>query len=336
VIDLVCREFVAVAINGRMTMGRDNVEGKFVREDCGLRLAGAGGNLVAVTADGKVLEKNWNVKRAFDKWLALPPEDRRPGGVKVPESKDDDTPLTARDGRLAKLPKPPTDGLILKLHLRALTRDKNGLRHMRPEDIGIDHHLVRKQNYYDANPDYFWLKKEEWETLVPSDPKAGQTMPVADVVAERIFRFHLNPTLVYGETNGMRKEHIRDGRLTLTIESVTPQMIRMRMNGFARLGSDFATADAAAKAKRSSPGYEPDVLGYLEFDRKKKQFTHFDLVALGDTFGQLGGDLKYLYRAGRNPLGIAFELVPHDAPIADRTVPPRGMRFPRNYYATGG
>jgi hypothetical protein len=59
VVDLVCREFVAVAINGRMTMGRDNVEGKFVREGCQLRLAGAGGNLVAVTASGKVLEKNW-------------------------------------------------------------------------------------------------------------------------------------------------------------------------------------------------------------------------------------------------------------------------------------
>lgn len=158
-VDLVCREFVAVAINGRMTMGRDNVEGKFVREDCGLRLAGAGGNLVAVTADGKVLEKNWNVKRAFDKWLALPPEDRRAGTVNVPELKLDESPLTARDGRLAKLPQPPTDGLILKLHLRALTRDKDGLRHMRPEDIGIDHHMVRKRNYYDANPDYFWLKK---------------------------------------------------------------------------------------------------------------------------------------------------------------------------------
>jgi hypothetical protein len=277
-----------------------------------------------------------DVKRAFENWLALPPEDRRPGAVEVPELKDDDTPLTVRDGRLAKRPNPPAGGLILKLHLRALTRDTDGLRHMQPEDIGIDHHMVRKRNYYDANPDYFWLKKEELETLVPPDPKAGQTMPVADVVAERIFRFHLNPTLVFGETNGMRKEHIRDGQLTLTIESVTPQFIRMRMDGFARLGSDFATADAAAKEKRSSPGYEPDVLGYLEVDRKKNKFTRFDLVALGDTFGQLGGDLKYLYRADRNPLGVAFELVRPDAPIADRTVPPRGMRFPRNYYGTGG
>jgi hypothetical protein len=33
---------------------------------------------------------------------------------------------------------------------------------------------------------------------------------------------------------------------------------------------------------------------------------------------------------------FAFELVRPDAPIADRTVPPRGMRFPQNYYGTGG
>ena len=37
-----------------------------------------------------------------------------------------------------------------------------------------------------------------------------------------------------------------------------------------------------------------------------------------------------------NPLGVAFELVPPDGPIADRTVPPRGMRFPQNYWSTGG
>ena len=109
----------------------------------------------------------------------------------------------------------------------------------------------------------------------------------------------------------------------------------MRMEGFAHLGSDFPTADAAARQKKTSPGYETQLLGFLKFDRRRKVFSRFDLVALGDTYGQLGGDLKYLYRPGRNPLGIVFELVPPDAPVADRTVPPRGMRFPRNYYSTG-
>jgi len=318
-----------------MTMGRDNLQGQFVREDCKLRLAGAGGNLVAVTAAGNVLEKNWNVRRAYENWLKLPEEKRRAGAVKVPKLNLDDTPLTGAGGRLVKQPQPPADGLILKLYLRALSRDADGLRHMRREDIPSDHHMTRKRNYYDANPDYLWLKKDEWQTLVPQDPRPGQTLPVADVVAERIFRFHLNPTLVFGETNGLRKKDIRDGRLTLSVESVTADVIRMRMEGFARLGSDVATADAAAKQKRTSPGYEPQLLGFLKFDRRKKTFTLFDLVALGDTYGQLGGDLKYLYRPGRNPLGVAFELVSPDGPIADRTVPPRGMRFPHNYYSTG-
>ena len=316
-------------------MGRDNVEGKFVREDCKLRLAGAGGNLVAVTAAGRVLETKWNVRRAYENWLKLPETERRAGVVKVTQPDLDDTPLTGAGGRLIRQPQPPADGLILKLHLRALTRDADGLRHMRREDIPSDHHMTRKRNYYDANPDYLWLKKDEWRTLIPQDPKRGATFPVADVVAERIFRFHLNPTLVFGETNGLRKTDIRDGRLTLSVELVTDDVIRLRMKGFARLGSDFATADAAAEKKRTSSGYEPQLLGFLEFDRRTKTFRRFDLVALGDTYGQLGGDLKYLYRPGRNPLGVAFELVPPDAATADRTVAPRGMRFPRNYYSTG-
>lgn len=335
VVDLVRREFVAVAINGRMTMGRDNLEGKFVREDCKLRLAGAGGNLVAVTAAGDVLETRWNVKRAWDNWKKLPAEKRRPGVVKVQEIDLSDKPLTAQGGKVVRLPAPPENGLILKLYLRALTQDKDRLRHLKQEDVPGDHHMKRKQNYYDANPDYLWLKQEEWQTLVPKHPKVGQTFPVTNGVSERIFRFHLNPTLVYGETNGLRKSDVRDGRLTLKVEAVSETTIKMRMEGFALLGSDFATADAAAKQKRSSSGYEPSLLGFLEYDRQKKAFTRFDLLALGSTYGQLGGDLKYLYRPGRHPLGVAFELVPKDGPIADRTVPPRGMRFPRNYYSTG-
>ena len=335
VVELVRREFIAVAVNGRMTMGRENREGKFIREDCKLRLAGAGGNLVAVTAVGEVLETKRNVRRAFKNWLSLPKEKRRSGAIKVPKLDLRDAPLTGRGGVLIRQPSPPQDGLILKLYLRAMSRDKDGLRHMRREDIPSNHHMTRKRTYYDANPDYLWLKKSEWQTLVPTRPKKGQVFRVADVVAERIFRFHLNPTLVFGETNGLRKKQIRDGRLTLTIERVTADSIHLRMQGFAKLGADFSTADAAAKKKRTSAGYEPQLLGFLEFDRSKKRFTRFDLVALGDTYGQLGGDLKYLYRPGRNPLGVAFELVPGDVPIADRTVPPRGMRFPRNDYGTG-
>ena len=324
-----------MAINGRMTMGRDNLEGKFIREDCQFRLAGAGGNLVAVTAAGEVLENNWNVRRAFEAWQKLPEAKRRPGAVQVDTLDVSDSPLTGAGGKVARLPSPPEDGLILKLHLRALTRDKHGLRHMRRDDIPTDHHMVKKQNYYDANPDYVWLQRSEWQLLVPPAPRVGASFEVDGVVAERIFRFHLNPTLVYGETNGLRKEDIRDGRLTLKVIEVSANVLRMRMDGFARLGNDFATADAAAKERRSSSGYEPTLLGYLEFDRAKKAFTRFDLVALGDTYGILGGDLKYLYRPGRQPLGVAFELVPPDAPIADHTVPPRGMRFPQNYYQTG-
>ena len=313
-------------------MGRENAAGKFVREDCQLRLAGAGGNLVAVTAAGDVLETNWNVERAWENWLALPEKKRQPGAVSVPREDESELPLTGPDGRLVRQPDPPDDALIVKVHFRALARDQDGLRHMQPDDIPGEHHMKRKQNYYDANPYHLWRKQAEWQALVPIDPKVGEKFPVPDAIAERIFRHHLNPTLAFGESNGLRREDIRSGKLELEVTKVTPQSISMKLTGDAQIGVDVATADAAAKEGRSAAGYEPQLLGRLTFDRKKSRFTQFDVVALGDTFGQLGGDLKYLYRPGRNPLGVALTIVPPDGPIADRTVPPRGMRFPRNYF----
>ena len=64
-------------------------------------------------------------------------------------------------------------------------------------------------------------------------------------------------------------------------------------------------------------GYEPELFGHLEYDRQAGTFTRFDLIALGDYYGRLGGSAWNVYRPGRQPLGITFELSSGDTP-ADR------------------
>ncbi len=77
---------------------------------------------------------------------------------------------------------------------------------------------------------------------------------------------------------------------------------------------------------RNEPSiYEPALLGYLEYDRVKKGFTRFDLVALGTVSG-LPRDANGIVtpRKGAYPLGIAFELVREPTPAEQ--LYPRGAR----------
>jgi hypothetical protein len=71
--------------------------------------------------------------------------------------------------------------------------------------------------------------------------------------------------------------------------------------------------------------YEPALLGFLEYDRTRKTFTRFDLLALGTASG-LPTDANGVVtpRKGPYPLGIAFELVTNPTP-AER-LHPRGAR----------
>ena len=83
--------------------------------------------------------------------------------------------------------------------------------------------------------------------------------------------------------------------------------MQMRLQGSALLMTD---ADPA-KAQR---GYDARLTGLLTFDPKKKAFTRFDVVAIGDYWGgdYEGGRFK---RPGRTPLGISFELAHGDNAI---------------------
>lgn len=335
---LIKDHFIAVSLSN-IDQNRKDAVGQFLR-DAHMQLPGAGGSQWCVTASGKVLESNnhnglgFHLKRALEKWKALPAAERAPGSVQV-------SALGEVDSQRATLT-PPPGTLIIKLYYRAFMSDGDGkLRYVTGKDLWHDEAGEKTEAKFDetypgvittpqAQPDHMWLTEAEWKSLMPANPRRGDRAPLPAGIADRLVRRHLNPLSVYGETEGLQRRDIRAAELNLTVDAVSPTMVRLRLDGHARLGKEPTVEVTKGKSACINQwGYEPKLLGVLEYDPQKRVFSRFDVVALGDHFGRLG-ICDSAARPGLQPLGIAFELVTGDRP-ADR-VPPGRASTARNYF----
>ena len=312
---------------------RQDAVGEFVRA-AGMQFPGAGGSKWYVTAGGKLLGRS--PKEALEKWQALPKDERDPGTVPVGE-------LGTVDAKRSGLT-PPPGTLILKICNRAFMRDQGKLRYVIGKDLWHDEVGKKTEEHFDrdypghittpqAQPDHMWLTESEWKALMPAEARPGDPVALPTGLVDRLVRWHLNPLTVYGETNALGPKEVRSAELKLTVADVTAKQVRLRLDGFAKLGK--APPDRVASGKAACLdqwGYEPRLLGFLEYDPQKKVFTRFDLVALGDHFGRLG-ICDSAARIGLQPLGITFELVTGDRP-ADR-VPPGRTPSSRDYFEPG-
>jgi hypothetical protein len=334
---LIKDHFVAVSVSN-FDQGRKDAVGRFIR-DAGIQFPGAGGSQWCVTATGKVLLSNshnglgFNVKKALENWNALSAAERAPNAVKVDDLGEVDTQRT--------LPSPPEGGLILKAYYRAFMRDGDRLRYVTGKDLWHDEKGEKTEAQFDslypghittpqAQPDHVWLTESEWKSLLPAEPRKGESFPVPTGISDRLIRWHLNPLSVYGETNALGPKEVRASELKLTVEAVSANSVRLRLDGFARLGKEAPAAVVQGKcASIDQWGYEPRLLGYIVYEPRKKVISRFDVVALGDHFGRLG-ICDSAARVGVQPLGSSFELVSGDAP-ADR-IPPGRTPTARQYF----
>lgn len=108
--------------------------------------------------------------------------------------------------------------------------------------------------------------------------------------------------------------------LTLTVEESSDAAVRLRLEGSALLarGGDV----------KSFQGFDVRLLGSITYDRTRKAFERFDVVALGDSWGTTDWSQK----GGRYPVGLAFELAGGRSPC-DRMIP---LHLPENpdYFAS--
>jgi hypothetical protein len=314
----------------------EDAEGRFAR-DSGVYLTGSSGGVAFITASGKRLGKKHlhgvkavGIQEALDDWKKLPENERRPGALEVGER----GPI---DRKHATMP-PPQGCLILKIHARYLARDaKSELRTttLLKDFPGIEKPATTYPGSFEynseANPDFMWLTEAEWRSLIPANVRQGDKLPLPDAIVVRLCRFHLLPDSFNGRTGdtwsavGPAKTHgIRAREATLTVVEASPTGARLTLDGFVKLGNAFDPDAGPVKSQKDhlkALGFEARLRGHLNYDAAKKAFTRFDLVALGDLYGNCTEGSWY-YRPGRNPVGFAFELSDGATPV-DR-LPPRG------------
>jgi hypothetical protein len=349
-VKVINEQFVAVAVSGHVAMNRKDAEGDFLRKT-GIKLAGAGGNLECLTASGTRLgafyaaggteHNRRDLQGVLKKWQDLPESERTPGAVKVDEA----GPVAANVQQIA----PPPGALIFRTYHRLLTRTaEGGVRKVVPSDYPQLSKLGDKDTWithfgerWEAQPDFMWIQESEWKAIVRPKPTPGEQYPLLEAVADRMTRAHLIMGMAYGECGICDKKAVRSRALSLTVTDVSAERVELRLEGAAALGADYETSvkedRKGAREGRSVQGFEPKVLGYLTYDRKRNAFTRFDVVALGDAYGTPAGDHHFNYRPGRYPIGISLELVEGKTPV--ERIPPRAAVIydtPNpHYFATG-
>jgi hypothetical protein len=277
----------------------------------------ASGSVCVVTAGGKALGPYSGPGVGMEKWLAtklraweaLPESERTPGAVKVPRA-------AAVDPRRAALTL-PEGALVLRVFNRHLGWAENkALRYVVAEDYLPGSSKAAVARFGMAQNDFMWIPKHEWQALVPAAPKPGERRAVPASFALRLFRYHLDPCRGFSEGAAFTRSKADAGRLTLIVQHATGEKLTMRLEGSATLRQP---------GREGTASYEPALLGLLEYDRSRKAFTRFDLLALGTASG-LPTDANGVVtpRKGPYPLGIAFELVADPTP-AER-LHPRGAR----------
>jgi hypothetical protein len=152
-------------------------------------------------------------------------------------------------------------------------------------------------------------------------------------------RFHLSPARALTSENGIvSKAAIKKAKLELVVDDVSTDRIRLGLSGFVHWGSDYDAAKATSPNGPLGFGFATPIHGILEYDRTKKAFVRFDIVAPGEVWGRWGdanGKSQGIERSEQTPIGFAFELANGASPT-DR-LPPAGnggRALRAGYFAT--
>jgi hypothetical protein len=188
-------------------------------------------------------------------------------------------------------PPPPAGGLILKQYRRVIHKDGDG-------------RLYRHDLYHD----FVWMTRAEWQSLVPEQPRVGDSFTVPAFLVTRIGRHHAQ---IINPSASVRINAPPKPTLTLTVEDVSPEQLRLRLQG------SFQVTEYQTPLTNGVIDYQ--VCGCLHYDVKKKAFRRFDMVAYGDV-ANLRKDAIGPPKGRTMAAGLLFELIPGTTPW-ERTPP---------------
>src|SRR5262249_50871224 len=261
-----------------------------------------GTQLVLMTSAGKLLTgrvKDRNglaavLQEVLDAYAKMPEADRRAETV---------------DGDIKPQVPPPEGGLVLTIYDRPLGRSETGrYRHPEGDDCGgLRTHAPHGQR------SSLWLTAEECRSLVPERPRKGESFKVPAKLTRRVFLYGMWPQTLWVVEQTWQPNSVREGELRLTVEEVTGQAVRMRLDGSVVLAANnpLKLYPTGKVLKTVEDRYDARLHGVLVYDRAAKKVVRWDMVALGDYAGCwfAGNDgWKEATRDAPLAVGFAFEL----------------------------
>jgi hypothetical protein len=333
-IKLIKEHFVAAAVPTWVCRAK-GPEGEFLR-GAGIdkQWVTSSGYMTCVSPGGKPLGHAPSA-RVLEAFRKLPEAERTPGAVKFSDLKPEE--------RL--IPSPPERGLVLKVHARFLGRDEKGeVCYARPDDFplmtGRSAAKDRWKLFLEPNTEYLWLTEDEWKSLLPPEPEKGKEVTVDPRLVDRMARFHLTPRRAMTSEGGiLPRRDVKVAGAVLRVEDVSPERIRLRLDGLVHTGTEFDRDRATTPNGPLGFGFRAPLHGLVEYDRAKKAFVRFDVIALGEVWGRWGdanGKSLFSERPGRTPFGFALELAKGNSPT--ERIPPGGNPSyigPRSGYFDG-
>ena len=138
------------------------------------------------------------------------------------------------------------------------------------------------------NLDHVWFSKTEARRWLSADPQEGETYPLPEDLANRLFRFHLVDN-VRGQTLPFAPQEIKDSKISIQIEERQKSIVRMSITGTSRavahgewlLGKNDWTPNYPL-----NHGMTSKILGTATYDLNSDSFTKFEMVAIGERFGK--------------------------------------------------
>jgi hypothetical protein len=188
-------------------------------------------------------------------------------------------------------PKPPVDGLVLRMVSRGLSSQ------------GMTKGDTRHEFYYKL--DHVWYTKDEWRAFLPSVLKTGAKEVVKRPVFNRIAQFHLGvlvqPNLYW------QAEDTKDAELTTEVTAVKGETVELKFTGRAKI-----------EGSENRRQFDCELMGKAVFKVKPQTFSSFELVAVGQH--TLGPQEKAPDDGPRTtPMGMLFTL---NGKNANDQVPP--------------
>ncbi len=187
--------------------------------------------------------------------------------------------------------RPPQGGLVLRLFVRDLPRDKG-----QPAEK-----FARMWNQ-----DCVWFTGDEARSMVPASKSPTESHRVPEKLVRRLAKLHFLD-LVRGIISPFDDREVTRAEMTVTVSGVEGDRVSLRLEGATR-------ADRPGKRKperdRDFPcGYEGKITGRATYDARQGKFASFEMLSIGKRWGgTLHNTRTEDNDLAPNPIGFALRM----------------------------